>query len=117
MAAAVAVWRLARRAFGAGGGAGERTAGQRRPAGRGAGGGVLAPLAILTADVHRGESVATFLFPPLLWLALFGVISLAGLHREGVAGPGPRPAGPPWPPSCWSRPATPSSPATASGRG
>jgi hypothetical protein len=88
VAAAVAVWRLARRAFGAGGvatgGAPRVSAGLLGVALAAA---LLAPLAILTIDVHRGESVATFLFPPLLWLALFGVIALAGLHREGVRRP------------------------------
>jgi hypothetical protein len=49
--------------------------------------GFLAPLAILTADVHRGECVATFLFPPFLWLALLAVVGLAGLHRTGRGRP------------------------------
>jgi hypothetical protein len=44
---------------------------------------LLGPLGVLTVDVHRGVSVATFLFPPFLLLALFGVVALAGLHRAG----------------------------------
>ncbi len=48
---------------------------------------LFAPMAVLTADVHRGESVATFLFPAFLWLVLFGVVALAGLHRDGPRRP------------------------------